>query len=333
MELHLEEILELTRGIVRVEERDGWMRLCRMTLAEEAYYLEHKPHFYAKAQATANVRMAFRTNSQTLSFAYRNLPGSSRTFAWFELYLDGAKVKQFGQEGEEITEGRVELALGEGEKLVELYFPWARRIDVAHVTLDDGATFSPAYRTKTLLCFGDSITQGFDNLMPSQSYVSRLARMLDADAINKGVGGEKFCPQLLEQHDATLKPNVVTVAYGTNDWNKLTREDFIENCRAFCEKLSEIYPQAEIFVISPIWRVDAEKTYEFGARLQELHSTVELCCKGLSNVTPINGYAFVPHMKEYFKDLRVHPNDMGSSHFAEGLYSEIAKHLIKRGLL
>ena len=332
MVLTTEQIKSITRGIVRVLEVDGWLRLCRMNEAEEQYYLENKPHFYAKAQASANVRMAFQTNSTKLSFDYRNLPGSSRTFAWFDLYIDGAKVKQFGQEGEEMTGGSVQLELGEGEKRVELYFPWARRIDVANVALDDGATVVPIVRKRTMICYGDSITQGFDNLYPSQSYTSRLARMLDADEINKGVGGEKFSSLFLEHVDG-ITVDYITVAYGTNDWNKLTYEELLSNCRDFCKRLSDTYPQAEIFVISPIWRIDAEKTYEFGAPLREMYELVEKSCKGLPNATPINGYAFVPHMKDYYKDLRVHPNDSGSSHYAEGLYAEIVKHLTKRGLL
>ena len=75
--------------------------------------------------------------------------------------------------------------------------------------------------------------------------------MLDADEINKGVGGEKFSSLFLEHADG-ITVDYITVAYGTNDWNKLTYEELLSNCRDFCKRLSDTYPQAEIFVISPI---------------------------------------------------------------------------------
>ena len=221
-----------------------------------------------------------------------------------------------------LTSGHLRFDLGEGKKAVELYFPWSWRIDVANVTLDEGCTAEPLKRNRRLLCFGDSITQGFDNTYPSQSYVSRLARMLDADEINKGVGGEKFRPELLGS-DEGLSPDVITVAYGTNDWSSLTKEEFARGCSAFCRGVRERYPQAKIFLISPIWRSEPHKTRNFGAPLEATFDVIRDCCQGLDGVTVINGYGFVPHQKEFFRDMRVHPNDMGSAQYAEGLYAQI----------
>ncbi|MGM9682842.1 MAG: SGNH/GDSL hydrolase family protein [Eubacteriales bacterium] len=325
MILNIEQIKAITRGIVRIEEADGYLRLCRMSEEQEKYYAENTP-FLHKAEASAGVRLAFRTTSKKISFDFRSFPGSSRVFSWFDLYINGALSRHFGWEGSEIASGHMDIDLGEGDKITELYFPWSRRTDIANVTFDDGTTPAPLFRRKTLLCFGDSITQGFDNLYPSRSYVSCLARLLGADEINKGVGGEKFCPEILDT-DEDVCPDMVTVAYGTNDWAKLTRADFVRKCRAFCVQASEMYPKAKIFVVSPIWRIDECKTYEFGVPLKGVHEAMAECCNGLSNIVLIDGYPLVPHMKKFFRDLRVHPADEGSAFYAENLYAEIVKYM------
>ena len=70
------------------------------------------------------------------------------------------------------------------------------------VSLADGSTLTPVRRAKKLLCFGDSITHGYDAVYPSRSYTSRLSQMLGADAHNRAIGGDTFFPELLELDDS-----------------------------------------------------------------------------------------------------------------------------------
>lgn len=320
--LGYEEIKSIVNGAVNIGYNDGRFEFHRLTETQENRYAD-KEAFFAKARASANVRFAFNTNSKTLSFDYRTYAGSSREFAYFDLYINGALTRHFGMEGFEMTSGHTVLSLGEGEKQVELYLPWSRRVDISNFELDYGAELAAVKRHKTMLCFGDSITQGFDNLYPSLSYVSRLARMLGADEINKGIGGDKFRVDILE--DEGLSPDIITVAYGTNDWMKISKEDFVQGAKEFYKRASELYPNSHIFAISPIWRVDEHKNEDFA--LAEVYGAIVESCRGLENIYPINAYPFVPHTKEFFKDMRVHPSDLGSASYAEGLYSEIIKHL------
>lgn len=324
MLLGIERISDIVCGVSHVTCEDGWICFHRMSEEQQNSYTS-RPEFYAKALSSANVRLAFRTDAQRLGFDFRLTAASSRRYAWFDLYIDGVLVRHFGTEGGELTSGHIELDLGEGDKSVELYFPWSVKTDIAGVTLDDGATLSPVKRGRTMIAFGDSITQGFDNFYPSLSYVARLARMLGADEINKGVGGDKFRPDLAV--DEGLHPDIVTVGYGSNDWTRYTKEEFIGYCTEFCTRLCELYPDAKIFVISPVWRADAHKEYLFGGPLDTVHGVIAECCAGLDNVIPINGYGMIPHTKEFFRDMRVHPNDEGSSLYAEGLFSRIVKNL------
>lgn len=326
MVLNSEQMQSIARGVVRAEEADGWFRFYRFTEEQESYYT-YNPDFLKKTFASSGVRLAFYTNSESLAFDFQFASGSSRSYGWFDLYENGAMVKHFGSESADISSGHVSLPLSAGEKLVELYFPWSQRTDLKDVTLDDGATLTPSYRKKKMIAFGDSITHGYDAIYPSQSYVCRLARMLDADVIDKGIGGDVFCPDLLKTNDP-VAPDIVTVAYGTNDWSCRTPEEYRENCRLFYTRLSELYPEAKIFAITPIWRRDASRSNsQFGAPAWETHNAIAECVEGLPNVTLIRGWDLVPHLKAFFSDFSVHPNDAGFAAYAEGLYCEIVKYL------
>ena len=48
-----------------------------------------------------------------------------------------------------------------------------------------------------MLCYGDSISQGYDAVFPSLSYTNQLARHFDAYSVNQCIGGERFVPELL----------------------------------------------------------------------------------------------------------------------------------------
>ena len=323
MLLNLDQIRAITKGAVRVEQENGRFCFFRFTEAQvNSYANAGKTDFYNKTFASAGVRLAFKTTSRKLAFDYFLTPASSRRFAWFDVYEDGSMRRHFGTEGGEVTAGHAEIDLHEGETTVEVYLPWSYRTDLANVSIEDGATLEPVCRKRTMISFGDSITHGYDATYPSLSYASRLARLLDADAINKGIGGDCFFPALLEKPDP-IDPDMITVAYGTNDWNGRTKEHFAKDCGAFYARLSELYRRAQIYAITPIWRGDAAKATPFGAHARTVHDMIESLCRALPNVTLIRAWDFVPHLKEFFSDFYLHPNDQGFGIYAANLYRAI----------
>ncbi len=327
MVLNLEQLRAITRGATRVEEQNGEFRFYRFTEEQvEAYRQTGNTDFYNKTFATSGVRLAFRTDAKTLAFTYRLEVGSGRTFGWFDVYLNGNLARHFGSDGREFTGGSVCVELGEGEVDVELYLPWSRAAILSKITLEGGEMLEPIFRTHKMISFGDSITQGYDALYPSQSYVSTLARMLDAELFNKGIGGEVFFPALLNTPDA-FDPDYITVAYGTNDWSGRTREYFVENCAAFYRKLSALYPRAKIFAITPICRLDANRKTKFEAPISEVGDLIRSFCADLPNVTVINGWCFTPALKEFYSDAYLHPNDLGFGLYAQNLYRAIKQYI------
>ncbi len=328
MKLTLEQLKTITRGAVSVAEQEGQFRFFRFTEAQQKAYETTSPNdFYRKSFATAGVRLYFRTNSTKLAFDYKFGYGSSREYAYFDLYVNGALEKHFGSEGNACRGGSILLTFPQGEKTLELYFPWSRSATLSNIELDDDATFEGLTRTHTMISFGDSITHGYDATYPSLSYASQLAQNLDAEQLNKGIGGDIFFPALLDERDP-VDPDYITVAYGTNDWSKCPREVFESNCTEFYTRLSAMYPNAKIFAIAPIWRGDGfRKVCGFGSPVTNVYPMIAEICRDLPNVVVINPYNFVPHRPEFFADLRLHPNDIGFGLYAKGVYNEIVKHL------
>ena len=154
--------------------------------------------------------------------------------------------------------------LGDGEKTVCVHLPWSVKTVMEEISVDDNSFIEGIKPKKKLIAYGDSITQGFEALRPSNRYIARLVERLGAEEFNKGIGGEKFFPELAELKDSFM-PDYITVAYGTNDWNCIDRETFKSKCKAFYTNLSKNYPDSKIFAITPIWRKDYNADKIFGA--------------------------------------------------------------------
>lgn len=330
MILNLEQVRAIARGVAYVEETDGVFFFHRFTKSQEQAYLDGgNAGFCKRLSSTAGVRLAFVTDSSKFSFRYALKMAGSRPYGAFDVYENGILIKHFGFEsGEWTCEGSQSVALSQGTKTVELYLPWSFGAALSEITLDDGAMLEGFSRKYTMISFGDSITQGVDVVHPSLAYAPTLARLMDADSRNKGIGGEVFFPALLEEKE-DLDPDFVTVAYGSNDWSKCTYDVLKENARAFYQRVSALYPNARIFGITPVYRLDGKGKGMLGAPCWEVDAVIREVCADLPNVTVITGWNMVPATREFFSDFRVHPNDMGAMVYAQNLYAAIAKELMK----
>ncbi len=341
MQLNFEQIKSITTGAVKVSEKDGKFSFSRFTDEQIRLYdrvcHEKNNSLNTRCRAAAGIRLRFKTNSQKLKMTVEVSKCTSRTYFSFDVVVNGKAVGYLENISEinipqvytdaEIPRGPFgkEFALGDGDKEVSVYLPWSVCPVLKEVSLDDGAYVIPVKPPKKLLAFGDSITQGYDALRSSMRYTSLLADKLQAEEFNKGIGGEIFFPELAQTKD-DISPDYITVAYGTNDWGKKTEEDFKVRCREFYVALSDRYPQAKIFAITPIWRKDYQGERAFGA-FELVERGIRAAVANLPNVRVLSGFDLVPKDEKYFADLRLHPNDEGFAHYAENLYNEIEKEL------
>lgn len=337
MKLNFDQICSICLGAVRAKEMEGSVRLYRFTEEQEEIYRQTNIDFYNKSLATAGMKLYFETDSCFLFMRVNVTSGSSRKYFSIDIkvngktvgYLDNYSDAALSQDYTKIKLPQGEFTkrfrLGDGTKKVCIYLPWSVAAEIRELSLEENAFIKPLKPAKKLLAFGDSITQGYDALRPSRRYAARLAEALNAEEINKGIGGEKFFPALAESRD-DFEPDYISVAYGTNDWNSSKEEDFKNRCQAFYAALSKNYPKAQIFAITPIWRKDCEETRAFG-EFSRVAEDIENIVISFKNVKCIHGFGLVPQDEAYFADLRLHPNDSGFDHYFLKLYEQVMRSL------
>lgn len=337
MKLTLNDLKKITVGAHRVTEEEGGVRFHRFTEDEEQFYRnrdsELGKHFSDRCKASAGMRLSFLTSSKSLKLSVSVTPATSRSYFSFDVFENGKAIGYLDNFGEESFSGdftEVSLPLGNFEKSfalsegiteVNVYMPWSVSIDNLEVELDDGALLEPLKPLKKYLAYGDSITQGYDALRPSQRYAARLADYFGAEEINKAIGGEIFVPGLAK-FKADFEPDYITVAYGTNDWSTTDGKSFAEDTESFYRTLSEYYPNAKIYAITPIWRANFEDDKPFGKFFKVEEKIIEVT-KAFANITVISGFELVKHDKALFADLRLHPRDEGFAEYYKNLSDKI----------
>ena len=324
MKLTLQDVRMMTHGALDVREVDGQFIFTRFTDRQQAYYDEIKPDFGVKAHATSGVRLEFFTDAEKFSFDYHTTIASSREFYYFDVFVDGVMVQHFGHDKIKEARSTVKVKLPEGKHRVAIYLPCLAEARICNVTVDDGATVEPVRKSRRMLCYGDSITQGYDAQYSSQTYANLTADKLDAEMIDQGIGGEIFRPALVDA-EMNYTPDIVTIAYGTNDWSGQTRERTVACANEFYANVRKAFPHAKIFAITPIWRADDHRVTKVGV-FEEGRQIVRDAAAA-AGATVIEGNGMIPHLPEVCSDKYLHPNDYGFKFYANALYDVLIPHL------
>ncbi len=333
MNLNLSQIKSITNGAVRITCEDNGYNFYRFTQEQQELY-ENRSR---KAYSTSGVQMHFKTDSNTLLLDVNVEACSGRKYFAFDIFLNGEKfdnIKNFDEKQLPKNYKNCDcplgdfskmLDLGNGIKDVKIVFPCSAKAVIKKIELDDNSFIEPIKHKNKIICFGDSITQGYDTLYPSGKYATRLADFLDAEEFNKGVGGEVFFPELAFTKE-DFEPEFISVAYGTNDWDFCEKDKFVEACNKFYENVCKNYPKSKIFAISPIWRKDCEEKRKLG-EFAEVGETIKKAVAKYENVTFISAFDFVPKDENFFADLSLHPNYAGFEQYYINLKEEVAKTL------
>jgi len=333
MKLDLSQIRAITLGAQEITLEEDGFHFNRFSAAQRDLYVRTSfEDFYRKTFATSGVRLQFSTDSRNLKLDIFVIGASSRSYFALDVFVNGTVIGSIDNLTEDMPQDYTlvqlplgdyagEFDLGEGMKDVCIFLPWSVCAVIRSMELDDGAALVPIRPKYKLLAFGDSITQGYDAQHPSNKYITRLALALNAEECNKAIGGEEFYPPMAEAENGTA-PDYIAVAYGTNDWSHSTRQLLTERCRAFYKILSDKYPNAKIFALTPIWRADWQTEKPVGP-FHDVEAIIRESVKELPNVTVIRGFDHVPKDTGYFADLRLHPNDAGFDHYFNNLLEKL----------
>ncbi len=335
MKISFEQIKSACTGAVDFYITDKAIRPLRYNEKEREEYLTKRGGYHYQLVSSSGIKLRFKTDSESLYIRTSHEQGSSRNYYSIDVFVDGkysGSTDNFSEvtvpkaySGISLPIEKIEknFELGKGRKEVCVYLPWSVSCDIEEISLDEKSEFSPVKRSRTVLFYGDSITQGYDAMRPSNKYTSLIADMLDAEEFNKGYGAD-FCFPELAAVKNEISPEYVFIAYGTNDWWSHTRDGFTARYKTFLENVTKNYPDSKIFAMTPIWRKDHTEEKSFGS-FHDAGNIIRDISKEFKNIKVIEGFDLVPHNEDMYADLRLHPNDEGFARYAENLYNEIMK--------
>ena len=300
MVLNLEQIKKLTVGAVEIEQTADGIYFYKMKKSQvEAFYALSEILGF-RARTTTGIRLDFETDSKFFAFEVK---GGSR----FEYLIDGAYMGT--------------VAIGDAKRVkmglsapcrVTLVFPSHEVGVIDNVELSDGASAVRHNFDKKVLFIGDSITQGWNSGIDTLSYAYRTSFALNFDSVIQGVGGAYYHASTFA--DSGFEPDVVIVAYGTNDANHFkTKEEMVDQLRSYLGKVKETYASSKIYAISPIWVSGGSEEKRMGDLWESyalIAAEIEKC-----GVEHIRGLDLVPHERRYFAD-DLHPNKDGFGEYA-----------------
>lgn len=325
MLLDFEQIKSATHGAVRIMQIDGYTAFDRFSEEQRGLF---GPGYSEDSMSSASVVIDFKTDASIISFEWKCLKGLVGGSFYSDVCIDGLYAANFGMSGinASIGEGDFVLGLPEGIHRVQIYLCHMCRVRLKNIKLENAGVFKPSVPKHTMLCLGDSITQGHGVQHPSMTYVNRLADSLCASAVNKGVGGMCFRSDLLYECKNEAA-EIVTLAYGTNDWCSVSREALLSEISKIVNILNEYYSESKVYVITPFWRTDinapAPLCIDRPAPCGDFYGMIKDIKSAFSGFNVIDGLEVFPHVPDYFSDLWLHPGDFGSVLLADGIRRRI----------
>lgn len=319
MKLTLEQMKTITVGALKVWEADGAFRFAKCTQKQVDAWYKLDDILGFRAETTTGVRLDFHTNSTTFAFT----PQINGEYERYELYIDNVFTYYYSK-ADFVENRRKEIALDSKEHRITLYLPGHEIGALESVEIDDGATIEPHRFDCKMLFFGDSITQGWESTWDALSYAHNVSRVFNADSVIQGIGGS-YSHNTVFDKEIAFEPDMVVVAYGTNDWNYYqTLEEGRMHYSQFLDQIVERYGDKKLFGISPIWRDDYEKDPAMGS--------FKSCCDYVKeeikkhNMILIEGESLVPPLPEFFIEDVLHPNTSGFGIYALNLITQMKQY-------
>lgn len=337
------ELLQLVHNALHTEiDEKGTLHFSRFTdrqltgYAEASRRLEYD--FMPKTRPASGVTLDFVTDADTLALTFRWEPVMT-PYLRLDLLVDGVLWDSY--DTDVLNRSAMGFRLPEGRHRVSICLPWSAEFCLKSLVLGDGASLetvgdglrpaglneAPEYgKSLRILTLGDSITQGYYAKHPSMSYASVMAREMNAEALNQAIGGFVFDRTVLDPALKDWKPDVITVAYGTNDYGfRSTPERFRAETEGFMAELTTIFPDTRILGILPIYRNDANLTARRFIRdysLEDAHEIIREVYAKYPNVTVLEDL-YYPHTADCFAPDWLHPNDLGFQFMARAVVDKL----------
>lgn len=306
-------LTKLIRGALEV--KDGYP--ARLTENQKAWYHAISKEFADRSDCTAGASVAFVTEKKQFLLSYEVISycRSTNVIDVLENGVHTASVRLPDMQSKETV--WIHRAT-EGKALVELVLPNTCGMRICTLGAEDAV---PApMKPHKLLCLGDSILQGIHSYHPTSSLANILALELDAQLLNQSVGGAGFRPELLEPMG--FEPDWIFVAMGINDVRAAEDDPVEPRIREWFARLRQLYPRQKIAAVTPIWNTRFSREPGYPEKAEHIRQCIRRECEKW-DIRVIEGDPLVPHVRSFYNEDGLHPNDLGFQSYARGVLRQL----------
>lgn len=310
-------------GYLDWRQQEEGVLLRRLPERLVGWYEDQSEAWGIRANCCAGVRLEVETDAKEICFSV-SMTGEARPVAGFGIVIDG-EVRPSLELTVEQLDQTVIIPLDGGRHHVTVYLPHLVSFVLKRAWTEGETAAEPVLALqKKYYALGDSITQGMTGTDPAMNYPSQLARFLGMELFNFGVGGIRFLPETLEGMEDLPKPDLVTIALGTNDWSMGQTENmstFLKACAAYLKKIDQLYSGIPTYLLLPLWRREEGVSYKRGD-LQNIRDNITRIAAYYPEMKVIDCKPMIPPEEQYFDD-GLHPNNLGFACYGQALCQAI----------
>jgi lysophospholipase L1-like esterase len=308
MRLSFKQIESITVGAMQIWENVEGVHFCKMTSVQLDAYSRIDSFIHRNANTSTGVRLDFWTDSPWVKFR-PTVTGK------YEVKVDGVLIDYRSAIADEDT--LIDVSRDEKLHRVTIHLPCHDVIaGIKLLEIEDTCVVRPHEFARKFLFLGDSITQGWNSEIETLSYAYQVSDHFNAASVIQGVGGAFFDATTLDRGE--FEPDTVFIAFGTNDARRFHSLDAIHlRCEDYINKVLKLFPEAQLYVITPIWCGDFDTIQLPYGHVREVNATIADAAHQFG-ITVIDGLQMIPHDMTYFAD-DLHPNTEGFCVYAQNL--------------
>ena len=311
------ELKKYICGAVYYDERDG---LIPYRFTKEKMDSTDDPARKIRHSTGTGIKIEFYSDTEELSFQYTafiEFVSGIYQHYFFDVYVDDKLVLHQGEKDVLADRGGIITSkFKPGNKKITIYLPGSCAVKIRDFAISDGAGISAVSYSCKALFLGDSITHAAYVDFPSLTYANLISKKYQYETVNEAIGGDVF-----SKHHLSYLPEgdfeQIFVAYGTNDW-RWANDSSRERIEEFFSILSDLYPNAEKYVIPPIWRADINENQEFTYSLEDIRRMIQDTASRY-HMNVLDVFDMIPHDAKLYYDAYLHPNEMGFSYYADAV--------------
>ena len=214
------------KGACYFETNNGYLNSFKFSKTQIDWFKNegYDPFWYERTIYTAGIRIELKTNSNFVSFDYKNMQGALLTSRsnTLDVYVDDVLYSVFSFESQK---GNFRVNLPLGDKKITIYLPNDCKFGIKNFTID-GNYKSIKEKGQKVLVIGDSITQGYGPAFSSGSYFNVLQKLTGYNMLNQGIGGLRCESESLSYVEG-FEPNKIMTFLGTNWYDAPDCYDYV----------------------------------------------------------------------------------------------------------